>query len=181
MKTDLPKVKISNITLREITIDDYLDLYECGKNPKMCQTLNWGPFNRLFEAKYVIQEIYLKRPLDGIPVGYAIIYDDKMVGMVDYHTYNKKDNSAEIGYFLNYDYWGLGIMTKSLKKAIEIGFSHLELDKIIIGTETTNERSLELIKRLNLKYEYSQINEYKDESHLCVYYSIYKYEFKGDD
>ncbi len=181
MKTDLPKVKISNITLREITIDDYLDLYECGKNPKMCQTLNWGPFNRLFEAKYVIQEIYLKRPLDGIPVGYAIIYDDKMIGMVDYHTYNKKDNSAEIGYFLNYDYWGLGIMTKSLKKAIEIGFSHLELDKIIIGTETTNERSLELIKRLNLKYEYSQINEYKDKSHLCVYYSIYKYEFKGDD
>ena len=90
MKTDLPKVKISNITLREITIDDYLDLYECGKNPKMCQTLNWGPFNRLFEAKYVIQEIYLKRPLDGIPVGYAIIYDDKMIGMVDYHTYNKK-------------------------------------------------------------------------------------------
>ena len=171
MKTDLPKVKISNITLREITIDDYLDLYECGKNPKMCQTLNWGPFNRLFEAKYVIQEIYLKRPLDGIPVGYAIIYDDKMIGMVDYHTYNKKDNSAEIGYFLNYDYWGLGIMTKSLKKAIEIGFSHLELDKIIIGTETTNERSLELIKRLNLKYEYSQINEYKDKSHLCVYYS----------
>ena len=180
MKTTLPSINLGKIKLREIDESDYFDLYECGKSEKMCETLNWGPFERLFDAKFVIKEIYLKRPLDGIPKGYAIIVDDKMVGMVDYHTYNKDLNSAEIGYFLNPLYWGLGIMSKTVAKAIDIGFNYLLLDKIIIGSETTNERSLNLIKRLGLKYEMSSVNEYKDKSHLCLYYSIYKYEYKGD-
>ena len=75
----------------------------------------------------------------------------------------------------------MGIMTKALKAAINVGFNDLDLDKIIIGSETSNIRSLKLIERLGLKYEYSLVNEYKDAKHLCLYYSIYKYEFKGED
>ncbi|MBQ7641025.1 MAG: GNAT family N-acetyltransferase [Acholeplasmatales bacterium] len=180
MKTTLPTINLGKIKLREIEESDYLDLYECGKSSLMCETLNWGPFERLFDAKFVMKEIYLKRPLDGIPKGYAIIYQDKMIGMVDYHTYNKNDNSIEIGYFLNPDYWGMGIMTKALKETIKIGFNHLDVDKIRIGSETTNVRSIKLIERLKLKYEETTVSEYKDKNHLCLYYSIYKYEYKGD-
>ncbi len=181
MKTNLPKINLGKIQLREIEEGDYIDFYECGKSKKMCETLNWGPFERLFDAKFVIKAIYLKRPEDGLPKGYAIIYEDKMIGMVEYHSYNNLNNSIELGYFLHEDYWNHGIMTKALKAAIKIGFNYLDVDKIIIGSETTNERSLKLIQRLGLKYEYSLINEYKDTSHLCLYYSIYKYEFKGED
>jgi len=178
MKTVLPDIDMGKIKLREINESDLFDLYECGKSKKMCETLNWGPFERLFDAKFVLKEIYLKRPIDGIPKGYAIIVSNKMVGMIDYHTYNEKDNSAEIGYFLNPDYWNQGIMTKALKKVIDIGFNYLDLNKIIIGSDTTNERSLNLIQKAGLKYETSIVNEYKDKSHLCLYYSIYKYEYK---
>ena len=179
MRTDLPYIDLGKIKLREIEESDYIDLYECGKNQVMCETLNWGPFTRLFEAKYVMNEIYLKRPLDGIPKGYAIICDNKMIGMIEYHNYDKNYNSCEIGYFLNTDYWNKGIMTKSLIRAIDIGFNYLEVDKILIGSDTSNERSINLIKRVGLKYEYSVLSNYKDKNHLCLYYSIYKYEFKG--
>ena len=179
MKTDLPYVDLGKIKLREIEEDDYLDLYECGKSELMCKTLNWGPFTRLLEAKYVMKEIYLKRPEEGIPKGYAIICDNKMVGMIEYHNYNKNDNSCEIGYFLNVNYWNKGIMIKSLLKAISIGFNHLDLDKIIIGSETSNLRSINLITKAGLKYENTVLSNYKDENHLCLYYSIYRYEFKG--
>ncbi len=179
MKTTLPTINLGKIKLREIEESDYLDLYECGKSSLMCKTLNWGPFNRLFDAKFVMKEIYLKRPDDGLPKGYSIILDDKMIGLVEYHSYNKDNNSAEIGYFLNTDYWGKGIMQKSVKEAITVGFNYLELDKIIIGSDNNNQRSLNLINKLGLKYEYSDVEEYKNENHLCLYYSIYKYEFKG--
>ena len=180
MKTKLEEIKLGKIILREIEENDYLALYECGKSQKMCETLNWGPFNYIFEAKYVINEIYLKRPENGLPIGYGIIYDDKLIGVCDYHTYNPNDNSIEIGYFLNPDYWGLGIMTKVLKKVIDVAFNYLECDKVIIGSDIYNERSLNLIKRLNLKYEYEMINNYKDRDHLCKYFSVYKYEYKGE-
>lgn len=179
MKTVLPEVNLGKIKLREIEESDYIDLYECGKSELMCKTLNWGPFSRLFEAKFVMTEIYLKRPDEGIPKGYAIIINNKMVGLIEYHNYNLNDNSCEIGYFLNVDYWNKGIMTKSLLKAIDIGFNYLDLNKIIIGSDTENEKSINLIKRVGLKYENSFVNNYKDKNHLCVYYSIYKYEFKG--
>ena len=180
MKTVLPVINLGKIQLREILESDYIDFYECGKSSKMCETLNWGPFQRLFDAKFVINAIYLKRPLDGLPVGYSIIYKNQMIGMVEYHSYNEGNNSIEIGYFLNENFWGMGI-TKALKAAINVGFNDLDLDKIIIGSETSNIRSLKLIERLGLKYEYSLVNEYKDAKHICLYYSIYKYEFKGED
>ncbi|MBQ9900102.1 MAG: GNAT family N-acetyltransferase [Acholeplasmatales bacterium] len=180
MKTNLPTVKVKNLILREINSDDYLDLFECGKSSLMCETLNWGPFYRLFEAKYVINEIYLKRPENGLPIGYGIILADTLIGVVDYHSYDDIHNSIEIGYFLNPSYWNKGIMTKAVKEAIKIAFNHLEVDKVIIGGASDNIKSLNLIKRLGLKYEYEMINEYKDENHLCYYYSIYKNEFKGE-
>lgn len=180
MKTDLPNIKIGKINLREINKDDYLDLYECGKSDVMCKTLNWGPFYRLFDAKYVIEQIYLKRPEFGLPIGYGIILDNKLIGVVDYHSYDDIHNSIEIGYFLNPSYWNKGIMTKAVKAAINIAFNHLEVDKVIIGSANDNERSLKLINRLGLKYEYDLLNEYKDENHLCLYFSIFKNEFKGE-
>lgn len=180
MKTTLPNIKLGKINLREINISDYLDLYECGKSELMCKTLNWGPFTRPFEAKYVINVIYLKRPENGLPIGYGIILDDKLIGMVDYHSYDDIHNSIEIGYFLNDNYWRKGIMTKCVKEAIKVAFNHLDVDKVIIGSATENERSVNLINRLGLKYEYELINEYKDENHLCIYFSIYKNEFKGE-
>ena len=180
MKTNLPIVKSGKIILREINSDDFIDLFECGKSQLMCMTLNWGPFYRLFEAKYVINEIYLKRPENGLPVGYGIIVDNKLIGVVDYHSYDDIHNSIEIGYFLNENYWHKGIMTKAVKEAIKVAFNHLEADKVIIGSALENERSINLIKRLGLKYEYELLKEYKDENHLCLYYSIYKNEFKGE-
>ena len=180
MKTELKEIKLGKIILREIEENDYLALYECGKNKLMCETLNWGPFNSLIEAKYVINEIYLKRPIWGLPIGYGVIYDDKLIGVCDYHSYDDSNNSIEIGYFLNPDYWNMGIMTKVVKKAIEVAFDYLECDKVIIGSDIYNERSLKLINKLNLKYEYELINNYKDKDHLCKYYSIYKYEYKGE-
>ena len=180
MKTILPNIKLGKINLREIESNDYLDLFECGKSSLMCETLNWGPFYRLFEAKYVINEIYLKRPENGLPVGYGIILDDKLIGVVDYHSYDDIHNSIELGYFLNDNYWHKGIMTKAVKEAIKVAFNHLEVDKVIIGSANDNERSLNLIKRLGLKYEYELVNEYKEKNHLCLYYSIYKNEFKGE-
>ena len=58
-----------------------------------------------------------------------------------------RGNSIEIGYFLDEDYWGLGIMTKSLKKCIEYAFKKLEVDRVIISSLVENERCMKLIKK----------------------------------
>ena len=181
MKTELKDIRIQNLILTEINESFYLDLYEIGKNPKVCETLNWGPYKSSFDAMWVIKNIYNKRPIDeGIPKGYAITLDGKMIGMIDYHSYDKKNNFIEIGYFLQYEYWGLGIMTKALKKAIWYAFNELDIDKIIIGSLVTNERSIKVIEKCGLKYEEEKLVEENNEIKLARFYSLYKFEYKGE-
>ena len=103
METKLPTIKIRNIILRELRRSDFVDLFRIGSNPKMCEFLNWGPYKNINEALYTLDEIYLKRPLDNLPIGYAIEMSGKMIGLIEYHTYNESNNSIEIGFFLEED------------------------------------------------------------------------------
>ena len=181
MATKLPTIKISNIILRELKRSDFVDLFRIGSNSNMCKYLNWGPYKNINEALYTLDEIYLKRPMENLPIGYAIVTNGKMIGLIEYHTYIESINSIEIGYFLEESYWDKGIMTKALKKAILVGFKDLNVDKIVISTLSENIRNINLIERLNLSYEKEEMIEIDEGIYkLGKYYSIYKNDYMED-
>lgn len=181
MDTKLPIIKIGKIKLREILRSDFVSLFRIGSNPNLCKYLNWGPYKKVNEALYVIDEIYLKRPDDGLPIGYAIEIDNLMRGVIEYHSYDKLSNSIEIGYFLEESYQGMGIMYKSLKEAIKVAFNDLLVDKIIISSLIDNLKSIKLIEKLDFKYEKEEMIEVVENIYkLGRYYSLYKNDFKGD-
>ena len=173
MITKLEEKRLGNIYLREIDVADYLDYFEIGSDPIVCEYLNWGPFQKPFEAKYTIEEIFLKRKDDMLPPGYAIIKDNHMIGMIDFHTENVNQNSIEIGYFLKRDYWGLGIMRKCLKYMVELAFS-LGFTKVCIGSVVDNLRSIHLIESLGFKYEYEKAVMLRENDYsIARYYAKY--------
>ena len=177
MKTTLPTIKFNQFKLREINELDYVSLFEVGCNKDVCKYLNWGPYKRVFEAKVAIDSFYLKRPNYGLPVGYAITIDDSLIGVIDYHNYKKLDNSVEIGFFLKKEYWNQGIMTKALKKAIDIAFNHLEVDKVRCGHIRENIACEHVILKCNFKYEEELLEQIEDKTYICKYYSIYKGDY----
>ena len=178
MNIALPVVKLGNITLREILPEDYYDYYLIGKEYDVCKHLNWGPFKNPNEALWVITNIFYKRPENNLPIGYAIVMDNKMIGVIDYHTYNPTNNSIEIGYVLNKDYWGLGIMKRCLMAVIDVGFNHLRYFKIEVGHTLSNHQSKSVILKCGLKYDYSKMVKLKDENYeLGYFYSIYYHEY----
>ena len=177
MITKLENKRLGNLYLREIEEEDYLDYFQIGSDKETCKYLNWGPFVKPCEALYTIKEIFNNRPLDDdLPKGYAITLDNHMIGMIDFHSENVKQNSIEIGYFLKRDYWGLGMMRKCVsymvKLAFEIGFS-----KVVIGSVKDNLRSIRLIESLGFHYEYEVVSDlgYKD-YYLVRYYAKYENE-----
>lgn len=179
MKNYLPVLSLGKIVLREICEADYLDYYEIGKDYETTKYLNWGPFIHPNDALWVIREVFYQRPKNGIPIGYAIVYEGKMIGVIDFHTYFRNTNTAEIGYILNREYWNRGIMKRCLKAATEVGFRHLELDKIVIGHTLYNEASKHVILGCGYKYEYQRIVNMKNYEELAFYYAMYRYEFEG--
>lgn len=177
MNLNLPPINLTGgISLSEIEPSDYLDYYNIGKSPNTTKYLNWGPFINPNEALWTINEIFYKRPLDNLPVGYAIRYRGHMIGMIDFHTYYQADNSVEIGYILDENYWGRGIMKKALRKMIEIGFYHLGYSKLLVGTIKENTQSQSVIKACGFHYEYEKLVELKNGYHIGYYYSLYPNE-----
>ena len=177
MITYLKPKRLGNIFLREIEEADYLDFYSIGSDSEVCKYLNWGPFIKPYEALYTIKEIFNQRPKeDMLPKGYAILMDNHMIGMIDFHSENQKQNSIEIGYFLSRKYWGLGIMHRALTYMVDLAFG-LGFDKVYLGSIVDNFRSIHLIESLGFKYEYESVGE--DSSnllHIVKYYSKYKNE-----
>lgn len=145
----MPKIVFGNYMLRTIKVSDYHDLFEYGKDPLVTKFLTWGPMVLSIEAKRSIKEIFYPRIKNGIPRGYAIIDIEKkkMIGTVDFHSKVKDAKIAEIGYVIHKDYWGQGIMTQAVKKLIDLGFSYLEYDKIIIKHLSKNIGSQKVIEK----------------------------------
>ena len=179
MNVNLPNVKIGRITLREITRYDYIDYFEIGKDPEVCKYLCWGPFIYLEESLYAIDNFFLTRPRNGLPIGYAIVLGSKMIGVIDYHTFYPEINAVEIGYVLNRNYWNKGIMTQCLKKCIDIAFNYLNVDKILIAHVNENIASKRVIQKCGFKYESQKIITIKGENLLSSSYSIHRFEYEG--
>jgi Acetyltransferases, including N-acetylases of ribosomal proteins len=182
LRTDLPVLNIGRYELREVIREDFLDYYEIGRDEETCRHLTWGPFQNPKEALWCMEEIFLKRPMAGLPVGYAIIdkqNEYKMIGMIDFHTYYEGINTAEIGYILHKDYWNQGIMTRCLKEMTRIGFYHLNLDKILVGHTLGNQSSKQVILQCGYHYEYQSLIKIKNHERIAMYYSLYRYEYEG--
>lgn len=177
----MPVIHLGQFVLRTIQKEDYLDYFEIGRDEETCRHLNWGPFLKPAEALWCIEEIFLKRPLGGLPAGYAIVdthNDNKMIGMIDFHTYYESINTAEIGYILNREYWNQGIMTRCLREMTKIGFEFMLLDKILVGHTLGNQSSKQVILQCGYHYEYQSLVKIKNHERIAMYYSMYRYEYE---
>lgn len=86
----------------------------------------------------------------GIKVG--IWHKNKLIGLIDHHGANKNNKSVNIGYWLDEDYQGQGIMTKVTETMIEYAFD-LGMNKVEIRCASKNEKSKAIPIKLRLKQE----------------------------
>lgn len=58
---------------------------------------------------------------------------------------------VEVGWRLDYPYWGQGYATEAAKAVIAFGFETLELEKIVSFTAIINKRSEAVMKKLGMR------------------------------
>ena len=72
---------------------------------------------------------------------FVILYNEKIVGMIDIHNINLKESSAEIGYWISLKYQGKGIVSKALKLLINYCKDVIKLKTLLVMVKTKNTRS----------------------------------------
>ncbi|HQW84208.1 MAG TPA: GNAT family protein [Ferruginibacter sp.] len=94
-----------------------------------------------------------KRAADKSDFGFAILFDDKLVGRIGLHHINHQNRIGEIGYWLADGMQGKGIVTKCCTAIMKLGFTELGLNRIEIKCGVGNYRSVAIAKKLKFNKE----------------------------
>lgn len=84
---------------------------------------------------------------------FGVKYEGKWVGSMGFHDIDMTHEKAAIGYWLDLDYQGKGIMTECVKAIIKYGFEELKLNRIEIECEANNSRSKAIPEKLGFTLE----------------------------
>ena len=83
----------------------------------------------------------------------TIFYQHKIAGVVGFNQIDRDNSIGHLGYWLAKEYNGKGIMTKSVRELIAIGFDYYNLNRIDIRCAKGNSRSRAIPERLGFKNE----------------------------
>jgi ribosomal-protein-serine acetyltransferase len=144
-----------DIVLRLRKIEDAQELFDfVDKNRSyLREWLGWLDFtNCVLDTEKFILECQ-KNYKNGIGLNLAIYYNEKMVGSIGFNTIDRLNKNAGIGYMLDEDMNGKGIMTKSCRGIINHGFNEMTLNRIEIKAAVENTKSRAIPEKLGFKQE----------------------------
>lgn len=150
----IPTIETDRLFLRRLKISDYADMYEYSRLDSVTKYLLW---NSHPDARYTrdylayIQSQYRA----GEFYDWAIVHKEtnKMIGTCGFARLDFDNNSAEIGYVLNPEFWRMGYATEAVKKIIDIGFHTLNLHRIEARYIVGNEVSRHVMEKCGMTFE----------------------------
>ncbi len=88
----------------------------------------------------------------GREFAYGIYEGDSFVGAIGLHT-DPEHRSATIGYWIDEEHEGRGLVTKASRALIEVAFRDLAMHRVWLTADPTNTRSCAVAERLGLRLE----------------------------
>lgn len=105
-------------------------------------------------------------------IAYAIALDNKVIGYTN--SVSIKNNTIEMGYFINSHYWNKGYATEAFSAVIDELF-RIGFDKIIAAHFEENPASGRVMQKCGMiKIAREETISYRDKEHRCIYYETDK-------
>lgn len=151
-----PVLETDRLVLREITVDD-LDWYiEHFSRPEMVEGSGiQGPESREVAEKELNKYIVgLFRNRDGFRWGMTLKGYPKLIGSLGFYKWARPwGHMAEMGYDLQKEHWGKGIMSEAMRAVIDFGFERMRLTRMEAFVFLHNKRSWSMLEGLGFKRE----------------------------
>lgn len=145
-------LETERLILRPIVKSDLNLIFKYAQNPNIGPRAGWKPHESKGETKKIMKELFLDK--DTI---WAITLkgDDSFRGCVGLEDDPKRGNphARMLGYWLNENDWGKGIMTEAAKEVVRYGFEVLNAPIITSNCYDFNTASRNIIEKLGMKFE----------------------------
>lgn len=183
MKLEVNLCVEDNLYLELLSLNHAQELFTLvDKNRSyLREFLPWLDSSKSIKDSKIFIEYFLKDYKKTSPssLQLTIIYNNKLIGMLSLFCFDKNNKHAKVGYWLDKEYEGKGLMSKSVYKLLNYSFYNLDLNKIEIRCATNNVKSNNIAINLGFKKD----GVLRDNEFLYDYfvdhnvYSLLKSEF----
>ncbi len=151
--TTVPTLTTARLVLRDLRPADAADVLIFRGDPYV-QRFNSEPLKSVEEAATFIEEARAGSAA-GQWYGWAITLagQDRVLGGVSLHAWDKYHRRAEVGYDLAHAFWGQGIGSEAVRAVLHYGFTALDLNRIEAATIADNHESVKLLRKLGFHLE----------------------------
>jgi len=148
--SSFPAFNLDSVTLRKFYLDkDYIDYYHYLTKPEVAKYLAQADIpSSLENAKTELN--YWARLFDirsSFYWGIASKDTNKLIGTCGFNYWNRDHKRTEISYDLDHDYWGNGIMTKSVEAICSFAIQTLDVRRIQATVAIDNIPSIRVLEK----------------------------------
>lgn len=172
-----PILQTNNLILRQIHLDDAKEVFELRSNPETMKFIPRPLAETIEDAQKFITDCNAGIEKNEY-INWAIAQkeDNKLIGMIGFFRMQPDNFRGEIGYILNPNFHGKGIMKEASDEAIKFGFEKMNFHSIEAVIDPKNVASEKLLQKLNFEKEahFKENFFYKNEFLDTVIYSLLK-------
>lgn len=153
---EFPVLRTKRLLLREIKSSEAQWYLEHFSRKEIVEGQGYPPPESIKSAREELDKyiVGLFRTKTGFRWGIELKGREGLIGSLGLFKWEKPyGHKAEMGYDLDKEYWGKGIMTEAMTKVIDFGFSKMKLTRIELTAMRCNGRSKRLARRLGFKRE----------------------------
>lgn len=149
-------IKTSRLLLREFVSADWTCVHDYASDTCVSEYTDWGPNTKAQTKEFVRRAIDAakERPrlsyelaITELPEGGAVI------GTIALLLIGRSADQAMIGYVLNSDYWGKGIMSESAVAMLQFAFANLKLHRVTATCDPRNVASYRVMEKCGMRRE----------------------------
>ena len=143
-----PNLITEKLSLRLLTPRDTDELFKLRSDERVNRFLTRHPSRTIEDAGVFINKINRSiRNNESIYWAITLKSDNKLIGTICLWNIQPDNYRAEIGYELNPDFWGKGIMKEAIPKVIQYGFETLKLHSLEADLDPGNSQSVKLLEK----------------------------------
>lgn len=150
----MPTLQTQRLLLRPMRVSDTDDMYEYAKDPEVTRYLLWRPHTcREYTRSYL--EYLAGRYRLGAHYEWAMIHREsgRMIGTCGFAGIDCPNSCAELGYVLNPDFRGQGLVVEAARCVMDFAFNTLGLHRIEARYMIENLASRRVMDKLGMRFE----------------------------
>ena len=175
--TPFPVLETENLILRQISPNDDDEVFALRSNPQTMKFIPRPLAETIEDAQKFITDCNASIEKNDL-INWAITSkkEDKLIGMIGFFRMQPENFRGEVGYILNPNFHGKGIMKEALDKALQFGFRTLNFHSIEAVIDPRNTASENLLVKANFKKEahFKENFFYNNEFLDTIIYSLLK-------